>query len=78
MRVGGVGTECRIGAGGEVFCLMRFLASIEHYRCRHPTAAMRPYSRRGSIQESADILGNRFVSFKLEKSIFISNNWLVV
>jgi len=28
MRGGGVGTEDGIGAGGEVFCSMRFLASM--------------------------------------------------
>jgi hypothetical protein len=40
----------RIGAGGEVFCSMQFLASIDHGGCRRPTAAMRPYSQRGIIQ----------------------------
>ena len=30
MRVGGVGAEGGIGSGGEVFCLMQFLASIDH------------------------------------------------
>jgi len=44
-RVGGVGAEGRIGAGGEVFCSMPFLASIDHGGHRGPTAAMRPYSR---------------------------------
>jgi hypothetical protein len=30
---GGGGIKCRIGAGGEVFSLMRFLASIDHDGC---------------------------------------------
>jgi hypothetical protein len=63
----GVGTEGGIRAGGEVFCSMRFLASIDHGgRCR-PTATTGPHSRRESIQQSADMLGNRLVSLKLEK-----------
>jgi len=74
MRDGGVGTEGRIGAGGEVFCAMQFLASIDHGGRRGPTAATRPHSRRGSIQQSANMLGNRLVSLKLENSIIISNN----
>jgi hypothetical protein len=41
MRGGGVGAEGRIGAGGEVFCSMRFLASINHGGRHRPTAAMR-------------------------------------
>jgi hypothetical protein len=66
MRVGGIGTEGGIGAGGEVFCSMRFLASIDHGGRRRPTATTRPPSRRGSIQQSANMLGNRLVSLKLE------------
>jgi hypothetical protein len=65
----GVGTEGGIRAGGEVFCSMRFLASINHGdRCR-PMATTGPHSRRESIQQSADMLGNRLVSLKLEKNI---------
>jgi len=56
MRVGGVGTEGGKGAGGEVFCLMRFLAMIDHGGRRSSTAAMRPHSRRGSIHQSANML----------------------
>ena len=74
MRVGGICTEGGIGARGEVFCLMRFLAWIDHGGHRRPTAATRPHSRRGSIQQSANMLGNRLVSLKLENSIIISNN----
>ena len=35
------GTEGGIGAGGEVFCLMLFLALIAHGGCRHPSAAIK-------------------------------------
>ena len=69
MHGGSVGTEGGIGAGGEVFCSMQFLVSIDHGGRRHPTATMRPHSRHGSIQQSADMLGNRLVSLKLEKVI---------
>ncbi len=69
MRGGGVGTEDGIGAGGEVFCSMQFLASIDHGGRHRPAAAMRPHSQRRSIQQSANMLGNRLVSLKLEKVI---------
>jgi hypothetical protein len=70
MRGGGVGAEGRIGAGEEVFCSMQFLASINHGSSYPPTAAMRSHSWRKSIQQSANILvGNSFVSLKLEKVI---------
>jgi hypothetical protein len=65
MRGGGVGAEGRIGAGGEIFCSMQFLASIDHGGRSCPTAAMRPHSQRRSIQQSANILGNRLVLLKL-------------
>jgi hypothetical protein len=74
MRGGGVGAEGGIGAGEKVFFLMQFLASIDHGGCRHPTTPMRPYSWRGSIQQSANMLGNRLVSLKLENSIIIIVN----
>ncbi len=70
MRIGSVGTEDRIGAGGEVFCLMQFLASIGHSGHRGPTATMRPYSQLLSIQQSTKhILCNMSVTLKLEKVI---------
>jgi hypothetical protein len=69
MRGSSVGVEGGIGAGGEVFCLMGFLASINHGNRRHTTAAMSPHSRCRSIQQSANMLGNRLVSLKLEKVI---------
>ena len=69
MRVGGIGTEGGIGAGGEVFCSMRFLASIDHDGRRHPTDAMRPHSRLLSIQQSTNILFDRNTLLKLVKVI---------
>jgi hypothetical protein len=72
MCVGGVGAEGGLGAGGEVFFSMRFLASINHGGRRGPTAAMRPSSRLLSIQQSRNILGNRLVSLKLE-TVIINN-----
>ena len=38
---------------------------------RPPEAATRPHFRRGSIQQSDDILFDRLLSLKLEKSIII-------
>jgi hypothetical protein len=69
MRGSGEGPEGGIGSGGEIFCLMQFLASIDHGGLLHPTAAMRPHSRRRGIQQSANMLGNKLVSSKLEKVI---------
>ena len=74
MHDNGVGAEGEIEAGGEVFCSMQFLASIDHGGRRRPTAAMRPYSRRVSIQQSAGMLGNRLVSLKLEKRLIVNVN----
>jgi hypothetical protein len=61
-----------MGAGGEVFCSMQFLALINHGGCRRPTAAMKPHSRLLSIQQSANILCDRLVLLKLEKTIIIN------
>jgi hypothetical protein len=70
MRDGGGGADPRIGAGGEVICSMRFLALINNGGRRRPMAAMRPYSRCGSsIQQSANMLGNRLVLLNLESII---------
>ena len=69
MRGGGGGELGGIGPGDEVFCSMRFLASIDHGGRRRPTAAMKPHSRLLSIQQSANILCDRLVSLKLEKVI---------
>ena len=54
MRGGGGGTYGGVGAGGEVFCSLQFLASIDHGGHHHPMATMIPYSQRGSIQQSAN------------------------
>jgi hypothetical protein len=70
----GVGAEGGIGAGGEVFCLMQVLALINHGGRCYPTTTMRPYSQRRSLQQSANMLGNRLVLLKLEKSIIINVN----
>ena len=69
MHGGGVGAEGGIEAGGEVFCLMQFIASIDHGGRYRPTATMRPHSRHRSIQQSANMLGNRLVLLKLRKVI---------
>ncbi len=72
MRGGNGDAEGKMGAGGEVFCSMQFLASINDGSRRRPTAAMKPHSRHLSIHQLANILCNRFVLLKLEKTI-ISN-----
>lgn len=72
MGGGGGGELGGIGPGDEVFCSMRFLASIDHGGRRLPTAAMKPHSRRLSIQQSANILCDRLVLLKLEKTIIIN------
>ncbi len=69
---GGGGTEGGMGAGGEVFCSMQFLASIDHGGRRCPMAAMKLHSGFLSIQQSANILCNRLVLLKLEKTIIIN------
>ena len=74
---GGDGELGGIGPGDKVFCLMRFLASIDHGGRRLPTAATKPHSRRLSIQQSTNILCNRLVLLKLEKPIII-NFYLLV
>ena len=72
MRGGGGGKLGGIGPGDEVFCSMQFIASIDHGGQRCPTAAMKPHSRLLSIQQSANILCDRLVSLKLEKTITIN------
>ena len=72
MRGGGGGELGGIGPGDEVFYSMRFLASIDHGGRRRPTAAMKPHSRLLSIQQSANILCDRLVLLKLEKTIIIN------
>ena len=72
MGGGGGGELGGIGPGDEVFCSMQFLASIDHGGRRLPTAAMKPHSRLLSIQQSANILCNRLILLKLEKTIIIN------
>jgi hypothetical protein len=69
---GGGGEHGGIGPGDEVFCLMRFLASIDHGSRPRPTATMKPHSRLLSIKQSANILCDRLVLLKLEKTIIIN------
>ncbi len=71
-RGGGGGKLGEIGPGDEVFCLMQFLLLIDHVGQCLPTAAMKPHSRRLSIQQSVNILCNRLVLLKLEKTIIIN------
>jgi hypothetical protein len=66
MRGRGRDAEGGTGAGGEVFCLMQFLALIDHGSRCCPTAAMKPHSWVLSIQQPANILCNRLVSLKIE------------
>jgi hypothetical protein len=72
MRGGGEGAEGGMGEGDEVFCSMRFLASIDHGGRGRPTAAMKPHSRLLRIQQSANIPCDRLVLLKLEKTIIIN------
>jgi hypothetical protein len=67
MGSNGGGAEGKMGEGDEVFCSMRFLASIDHGGQGRPTAAMKLHSRLLHIQQSANILCDRLVSLKLEK-----------
>jgi hypothetical protein len=48
---GGGGAEGGMGEGGEVFCSMQFLASIDHGGRGRPTAAMKPHSQFLHIQQ---------------------------
>jgi hypothetical protein len=73
MKCGGGASKLGgIGPGDKVFCSMQFLASIDHGSQRHPTAAMKPHSRLMSIQQLANILNDRLVLLKLEKTIIIN------
>ncbi len=63
----GVGELGGIGPGDEVSYTMQFRASIDDGGHRRRTTAMGPHSRLLSIQQSANILGDRLVLLKLEK-----------
>jgi hypothetical protein len=72
MLGGGGGKLGGIGPGDEVSYTMQFRASIDdggHHLC---TKAMGPHSRLLSIQQSSNILCNRLVLLKLEKTIIIN------
>jgi hypothetical protein len=71
MRGGGGGAEGKMGGGGEVFCSMQFLVSIDHGSLHRPMATMKPHSRLLRIQQLANILCDRLVLLKLEKTIII-------
>ncbi len=69
---GGGGAEREMGEGGEVFCSMQFLASIDHVGRGRPTAATKPHSQLLLIQQSANMLCDRLVWLKLEKTIMFN------
>ncbi len=71
MRGGGGGKIEGIGPVDEVFYMMRFCRSIDDGGHRHRTTAVGPHSRLLSIQQSANILYDKLVSLKLEKTIII-------
>jgi hypothetical protein len=72
MLGGGGGKLGGIGPGDEVSYMMQFCASIDNGDHHHRMTAMGPHSRLLSIQQSANILCNRLVLFKLEKTIIIN------
>ncbi len=72
MLGGGGGKLGGIGPGDEVSYTMQFCALIDDGGLRHCTAAMGPHSRLLSIQQSANILCDRLVLLKLEKTIIIN------
>jgi hypothetical protein len=72
MLGGGGGKLGGIGPGDELSYMMQFCASIDNGGHRHRTTAMGPHSRLLSIQQSANILCNRLVLLKLEKTIIIN------
>ncbi len=86
MRCGGGSKIGGIGPGDEFFYTIGLRASIDHDRCRRPTAAMGPRSWRQSIQQSANILWNRSTLLKLDifliidiyTTIEVTMHWLIV
>ena len=71
MRGGGGGEIEGIGPVDEEVYTMRFRRSIDNGGHRRRTTAVGPHSRLLSIQQSANILCDRLVSLKLEKTIII-------
>ncbi len=60
-----------IGPVDEVFYTMQFFRSIDNGGHRRGMTAMGPHSRLLSIQQSTNILCDRLVSLKLEKTSII-------
>ncbi len=71
MRGGGGGDIKGKGPVDKVFYTMRFHRSINDGGHRRRTTAVGPHSRLLSIQQSANILCDRLVLLKLEKTIII-------
>ncbi len=65
MRGGSSGKKRGIGPGDAFSYTMGFCTWINHGGRCCPTATMRPYSWHWSTQQSANMLGNRFVLLKL-------------
>ncbi len=73
MMLGGGGGELGgIEPGDEVSYTMQLRASINDGGHRHRTTAMGPHSWFLSIQQSVNILCDRLVLSKLEKTIIIN------
>ncbi len=72
MLGGGGGKLGGIGPGDKVSYTMQFHASINDGGHRRRLTAMGPHSRLLSIQQSANILCDRLVLLKLEKTIIIN------
>jgi hypothetical protein len=78
MMLGGGGGKLRgVGPGDEISYMMQFCALINDGGHRCHTTAMGPHSRLLSIQQSANILCDRLVLLKLDKTIII-NVYLLV
>ncbi len=72
MLGGGGGKHEGIGQGDKVSYTMQFCASINNGNHRRRTTAMGPHSWLLNIQQSSNILRNRLVLLKLEKTIIIN------
>jgi hypothetical protein len=73
MILGGGGGELGgIGPGDEVSYTMQFRALINDGGHHHRMTTMEPHSQLLSIQQSSNILCDRLVLLKLEKTIIIN------
>ncbi len=71
--LGGGGGKLRgIGPGDEVSYMMQFCALIDNGGHRRRTIALGPHSRLLRLQQSANILCDRLVLLKLEKTIIVN------